>query len=115
MLCRRKIMRLPCREIFVIVLVVRLPPGFVKVVTNNKASEEVTVRVLPNCTGKVGCSETGERIKCLFIVSICAPHSGFKINQKISFASYCHAPALFLVCCSHPNDDGSGDRKGINK
>ena len=37
---------------------VRLPPGFVSFM-KDKAPEEATVRVLPNCTGKVSSSETG--------------------------------------------------------
>jgi hypothetical protein len=62
----------------------------------NKAPEEATVRVLPNCTGKVLGSEIGDAIgdasrRRNFK---CAIHASFTLNDKPSFAKYCHDPAL---------------------
>jgi hypothetical protein len=80
---------------FVILLFVRLPPGFVRCM-KNKAPEEATVRVLPNCTGKVIGSETGEAggdalpVQCFNNALL----SYFTSKIKPSFAINCLVPAL---------------------
>jgi hypothetical protein len=60
----------------------------------NKAPEEATVRVLPNCTGKVIGSETGAAVGGASRCFNHAPHTSFKLNDKPSFAKNCHDPAL---------------------
>lgn len=60
----------------------------------NKAPEEATVRVLPNCTGKVFGSETGEAVGFASRWFNYALHASFTINYKPSFALDCHDPAL---------------------
>jgi hypothetical protein len=87
--------RLLSQTRFVIVPFVRLPPGFVRCM-KNKAPEEATVRVLPNCTGKVSGSETGEvdgdalPVHCFHD----ALHTSFTSKIKPSFAINCLVPAL---------------------
>ena len=74
---------------------VRLPPGFVNCM-KNKAPEEATVRVLPNCTGKVIGSETGEAVgdalpvHCFYDALL----SSFTSKIKPRFAIYCLVPVL---------------------
>lgn len=87
--------RLLTQKGFVIVPSVRLPPGFVSFM-KDKASEEATVRVLLNCTGKASGSETGEvggdalPVNCIHDALL----SSFTSNKKPSFAIYCLVPAL---------------------